>query len=193
MNRDKVAMIIRKCTLAPILAGIMLIIIGIFQLEIYVKPAFILYTFFFLVIFPVLAYPMQKYIPSFRDKGREGQRHLAMIFAFIGYLLECIVNALASATRELKFIGLVYLTVSTGLLIVNRFLHLRASGHAAGASAIVCIPVALKIYWMILPGILIILLVFLASLRMQRHTCSQLLGGTSITVLTTALLFIVMF
>ena len=38
----------------------------------------------FLVVLPLLAYPLQKYIPHFKDSGRDGQRSLAMIFSAAG-------------------------------------------------------------------------------------------------------------
>ena len=41
----------------------------------------------FLGIVPVLAYPAQRFMPCYKDAGREGQRKLACLFSLAGYAL----------------------------------------------------------------------------------------------------------
>lgn len=84
-----------------------------------------MYTLFFLAVFPLLAYPLQRFLPKFRENGREGQRHLAMLFAFVGYLLECIMNTVYQAPAQMVFIGWVYLVSGVIVLLANRLLKLR--------------------------------------------------------------------
>ena len=80
----------------------------------------------FLTILPVLAYPLQKYIPGFKDKGREGQRSLAMIFSFAGYLLGTVVAFAFSANTIVKIIYLEYLFCGITMLVFNKLFKLKA-------------------------------------------------------------------
>lgn len=173
---------IRILTLAPILAGIMLICIQAARPEVFSNGSYFAYTFFLLTVLPVFAYPMQKLLPHFREKGREGQRHLAMIFAFLGYVLDCTINIVTGAPDTLVYIGLMYLLSGTLVLAFNQALHLRASGHAAGVAAALLILVTLQIKYALPVGLFIIALVYAASLYMKRHTLMQLLGGTLIPI-----------
>ena len=131
------ARIIRICTLAPLLAAVMLVFLYAAQPEIFGSLGGLLRQLLFLSLFPLLAYPVQPMIPSFREKGREGQRHLAMIFAFAGHLFDGIVNICVPSSRELILIGWVYLLSGIAILLCNRLFRLRASGHAAGVGAVI--------------------------------------------------------
>lgn len=105
MNRSITAPAVRKLTLAPLLAAVMLLYLYTVQPGIFGSVRVLFQQLLFLSLFPLLAYPVQPLIPVFRDKGRDGQRHLAMIFAFIGYLLTCILNIYTGASKELCLIG----------------------------------------------------------------------------------------
>lgn len=111
-----------------------------------------------------------------------------MLFAFVGYLLECIMNAVYQAPAQMVFIGWVYLVSGVIVLLANRLLKLRASGHAAGAAVACCIPVALGLYWMAIPGVALLALICWASLRTKRHTLPQFLGGALIPICIAPLL-----
>lgn len=87
---DKGYKVIRIITVAPFLALIMIFIIAGSCEGIFLSKWHMLYSLFFLGILPLLAYPLQKYIPAYKDKGREGQRNLAIIFAAAGFTLGCI-------------------------------------------------------------------------------------------------------
>ena len=182
------ARIIRICTLAPLLAAVMLVFLYAAQPEIFGSLGGLLRQLLFLSLFPLLAYPVQPMIPSFREKGREGQRHLAMLFAFAGYLLECVLNVLCHATVQLKMIGWVYFLSGVALLLLNRLCRLRASGHAAGAAAACCIPIALGFHWMVIPGGILLVIIGWASLHTGRHTLPQFLGGALLPICITPLL-----
>lgn len=185
---EKSAQIIRKLTLAPVLALLMLVPLWFLRPAVFQTGEFFLYTLLFLVAFPLLAYPLQRYMPGFREKGREGQRHLAMLFAFAGYLLECVLNVLCHATAQLKMIGWVYFLSGVAVLLFNRLCRLRASGHAAGAAAACCIPIALGFHWMVIPGGILLVIIGWASLRTGRHTLPQFLGGALIPICITPVL-----
>ena len=179
---DSAARIIRVCTLAPLLAAGMLVFLYAAQPETFGALGGLLRQLLFLSLFPLLAYPVQPLSPSFQEKGREGQRHLAMIFAFAGYLLNGIVNICVHPSRELVLIGWVYLLSGVAILLCNRLFRLRASGHAAGVGAVIGL-LALTGH----PGTLavtlpLLFLVFWASIAAKRHTLPQLIGGTLIPI-----------
>lgn len=79
MNRSITAPAVRKLTLAPLLAAVMLLYLYTVQPGIFGSVRVLFQQLLFLSLFPLLAYPVQPLIPVFRDKGRDGQRHLAMI------------------------------------------------------------------------------------------------------------------
>lgn len=131
----------------------------------------------FLSLLPVLAYPLQPLFPTFRHKGREGQRSLAMVFAVAGYLLGIVFALLTRAPIMTLALYLTYLFSGAAIMLFNKAFGLRISGHACG----VCGPIAFMAYYVhpliIIPGLIILYSVLDASLRMKRHTIPQFLGG----------------
>ena len=181
------ARIIRVCTLAPLLAAVMLVFLFAAQPEVFGSLGGLLRQLLFLSLFPLLAYPVQSLIPPFREKGREGQRHLAMISAFAGYLLNGIVNICVHPSGELVLIGWVYLLSGITILLCNRLFRLCASGHAAGVSAIIGLLVLTGHPEMLAVTLPLLLLVFRASIAAKRHTLPQLIGGALIPIAWTVL------
>ena len=144
-------------------------------------------AFLFLGLFPILAYPLQKYIPQYKDKGRDGQRNLAMIFSVFGYILGCSINLFFNAPLEMWIIYLGYLISGVCILLINKLFHLRASGHACGVAG----PIMLLIVFgvpALIPGVVLLIIVWWASLIMKRHTFAQLVGGTAIPLIAVAIL-----
>lgn len=189
MKTERFALAVRKLTLAPVLAGVMLCVIRFYRAEVFLEDIQFAYSILFLTVFPVLAYPLQKYIPRVREQGRDGQRRLAMVFEFLGCLCECLVNLLLPVSHELKLIGWTYFLAGAILLIVNRVFHIKLSGHAAGAFAVGMFPVLFKIYWCAVPAAVILALVFFSSIWSQRHTLPQLLGGTCIPIVSVIIVY----
>ena len=182
------AHILRKCTVAPLLAAGMLVFLYAVQPAMFGTIGGLFRQLLFLSLFPLLAYPVQPLIPSFREKGREGQRHLAMLFAFAGYLLNVLVNLFTGATGALARVGWVYLLSGMTMLLCNRLLRLRASGHAAGVGAVLGL-LALSGYPETLAVTLpLLVLVFWASIAAKRHTLPQLIGGVLIPLVWAILL-----
>ena len=184
---DSAARMIRIGTLAPLLAAGMLGFLYAAQPGVFGSLGGLLRQLLFLSLFPLLAYPIQPLIPSFREKGREGQRHLAMIFAFAGYLLNGIVNIYVRPSGELILIGWVYLLSGIAILLCNRLFRLRASGHAAGVSAIIGLLVLTGHPETLAVTLPLLLLVFRASITAKRHTLPQMIGGTLIPIAWTVL------
>lgn len=179
---DRLAKIIRICTIAPLMAFWMLLLLY------YCKPAIFggRLAFFlavlFLTVLPTLAYPLQPLCPHFKNRGRKGQRELAMVFAVCGYVLGCAACFLWQWSVALWVIYLEYLLSGLCILVFNKAFHLKASGHACGVVG----PVCLLCYFglpALLGGLVLTLLVCWASLKLKRHTWPQLLGGSVIPVM----------
>lgn len=97
----KVFRCIRKLTVPPVFAALLLVILYIWHPSYIGNYWHLLGGIVFLTILPLSAYPLQKYIPHFKDKGRDGQRSLAMLLSAAGYLLGALtafaLNAAISA------------------------------------------------------------------------------------------------
>lgn len=178
---EKIFYVIRKITVPPIFAMAFLIVIYFMQPSIFTSVGQLICGIIFLAILPILGYPLQKYIPYFKEKGREGQRSLAMIFSVAGYLLGAFIVFITKALSELCIVYLEYLLSGILMLVFNKGFHLKASGHACGIVA----PVLLFVYFnMLIPaviGAVFVIPVLISSLKTKRHTMPQLLGGCMIS------------
>ena len=179
---DTLSKITRKITVPPVFAALLLITVYIAFPDGIGTAWHLLGAIFFLAVLPLLAYPLQKYIPKFRDRGREGQRSLAMLFSFSGYAVGTIVAYIASAPARLKMIYLEYLLCGIAMLVINKAFHLKASGHACGIVG----PVAMLCFFgLLIPAVIgtaIIVPVFLSSIKTKQHTLPQLMGGSAIPI-----------
>jgi hypothetical protein len=140
----------------------------------------------FLVSIPLLAYPLQPFFRKFKDGGREGQRKLAMYFAVAGYVGGLIFAIASGANKDVLVIYIAYLISGSLVALINKMLHFRASGHACGVAG----PFLLLIYFgqpIGYLGIGVLVITWLASLYMKRHTWPQLLAGNMIPFISLAL------
>ena len=176
MNRFYMA--IRKVTIAPIMAAFMLTVVMLFAPEVFQSTFTFILSLIFLVLLPILAYPMQKYIPAYTNKGREGQRSLAMIFAVAGYILGIMAGLLLHAPKETMIIYLEYLLSGILVVIFNKCFHIKISGHACGIFAPIGLFIYFKLYFCAIIGCFIAVFVYIASLKTKRHTLGQLIGGS---------------
>lgn len=178
---EKAFYFIRKVTVPPIFAMVFLFAVYFMRPSVFTSVWQLACGIFFLGILPILGYPLQKFIPYFKEKGREGQRSLAMIFSVVGYLLGTFIVLVTKASSELCTVYLEYLLSGISMLVFNKGFHLKASGHACGIVA----PVLLFIYFnMLIPAViggLFIIPVLISSLKTKRHTMPQLLGGCMIS------------
>ncbi|WP_099468723.1 hypothetical protein [Konateibacter massiliensis] len=188
---EKTYQLIRKFTIAPVMAVIMLITLWFCKSVIFQNQYFLYSSIVFLVILPSMAYPLQKYIPGFRNCGREGQRNLAIIFAVAGYVLGCIVNLFFHSTIEMWFIYLEYLLSGLLIFLINKIIHVKASGHACGVLGPIVLLLNFGVYKAIIPGFVLIVGVFLSSLKLGRHTAGQLFGGSFIPIVVIVFLNII--
>ena len=138
---NKVYKIIRVATVPPSMASALFIILGAYRTVGLVDT---LLGVLFLGILPILSYPLQPFIPHYKDKGREGQRNLAIVFSVAGYILGCVLALIFEAPlNTVVFIYLDYLISGVLIAVFNKLFHLKASGHACGIVG----PVAMLVYW----------------------------------------------
>lgn len=187
---DKIYFAIRKITVAPIMAAMMLTAFFIITPEIFQSAFTYVLSLLFLGILPMLAYPMQKYIPSYKNKGRDGQRTLAMIFAVAGYVLGIAAGLLLHAPKGTILIYLEYLLSGMTILLFNKCFHMKISGHTCSVFAPIGLFIYFKLYICAAIGIVVAVFVYIASLKTERHTLPQLIGGS---IVPFAVLFLICF
>lgn len=172
---------IRKITVPPVFAAILLIIVYTSYPEEF-HFGHLIGAIIFLTLLPLLAYPMQKHIPKYKDRGREGQRSLAMIFSFAGYSLGTIVSYLSEAPVRLKLIYFEYLLCGIAILLINKAFHLKASGHACGIVGPVVMLLSFGLWIPAAIGAVIVVPVYISSIITKQHTLPQLLEGSAIPI-----------
>ena len=185
---NKISKLIRRFTIPPVFAAVLLITIYIVFPQYFGNVWHLIGGLISLTILPILAYPLQKCFPSFKDRGREGQRSLAMIFSFIGYLSGTLISFVLSAPIELKLIYLEYLLCGFGMLLLNKVFKIKASGHACGVVGPVIIFLYFGLYIPALIGTSLIVPVYISSVRTKQHTVSQLIVGSIIPIVTLCLI-----
>lgn len=187
--------IFRILTVPPIFAIAFMLTVYFTRPDGFISVSQLICGLFFLGILPILGYPLQKYIPPFRDKGREGQRTLAMIFSASGYLLGTLTAFAAQAPLALCTVYLEYLLCGIAILIFNKGFNLKASGHACGIIGPVLLFIDFKMYVPAVIGGLFVIPVLVSSVKTKRHTIPQLIGGCFIAVVCLILieLFVYLF
>lgn len=185
--KEKIAKIIRAVTVPPVMVYLLLTILYFVKDGIIAGPAELILSILFLGIVPLFAYPLSALIPSLKKKGRKGQRKLAFILTFAGYLGAVIYGLIAHAAYRLMLIYHTYFISVLILIVFNKFIKIRASGHACSIAG----PLFLMIYFIgwksILPCVLLFAIVTWASLELKRHTFRELIWGQ----LTAAVAFVI--
>lgn len=171
---------IRKITVPPVFAAAFMLILYFSHPDYFGSIGHLIGSVFFLSVLPTLAYPMQKHFPKFRDKGRAGQRTLAMIFSFAGYLLGTAAAFIFHAPAVLKLIYLEYLLCGIGMIVLNKVFRIKASGHACGIVGPVIMLLYFGLYVPAIIGAALILPVYISSVKTGQHTVPQLVGGSTI-------------
>lgn len=175
---DKAAKIVRAITVPPLMVAILLTVLYLTKGEFFTNLPELLFSLFFLAIFPVVAYPLSYGVPRIREKGREGQRKLAFLFNFLGYVGAVLYGLIVKVSYPLQLIYFTYFISVAVLLAFNKILKIRASGHACSLAG----PLILLIHFIgcavVIPCVLLGVLIVWASLRLKRHTPSELLWGS---------------
>jgi len=173
---------VRVITIAPVMALLLLLSLYFFAPEQGITLVQLLFAVFFLTVLPVSAYPLQPLVPGFKDKGRKGQRDLAIIAAVLGYIGGILHCVFFGAPEVLLVVYLCYLMSGVMIALFSKFTPIKASGHACGIAG----PIAAATYYLgpwALLGTVLFAVVLVSSLRMKRHTLPEFLIGGAISVI----------
>lgn len=183
LKKEKVAKIIRVITIPPAMALVLFIVLFIFKDNVFVNLVDFVAGILMLVIIPTLAYPLQKYIPAYKNKGRDGQRKLAFIMSLLSYTGMLIYGIIAKVSPDMFLICLTYLLTVLILTLCNK-LHIKASGHAASCTS----PLVFFVYYFswkaFIPSIFVFLIILWSSLVTKRHTLKEFLAGSAICIIS---------
>lgn len=147
----------------------------------FVTPLHYIEAIFTLTVLPMLSYLVCRVVPSFKQRGRKLERNLAIVFSVIGYVMGTVFALTGNGTKLELILYLTYLIsgVLTGLCsFVFKF---KASGHTCGVSG----PAALMSYSlgpMYLLSFAMLVPVFISSLKLERHSMSQLIAGAIVPI-----------
>ncbi len=139
-----------------------------------------------LVIIPILAYPLKRVLPGYKEGGREEERKLAFITGVFGQVFGFILSLLFNAPKGVRFLFTSYLVAGILLTVSNLKTPYRASGHACGVAG----PIAILVHVIgkkLLMGFLLMPLVFWARLKLKRHSIKELMFGTAVGVCATVI------
>lgn len=181
--RKVVAKITRVITIPPIMAAILCTLLFCVVPDAFSNGRHYFSAIVFLVLLPLSAYPLSMIIPSLRRGGRSSQRTLSIVFSVAGYMLGAAFAFIAGGTDIEKTLFLTYLLSGVFTALCSFVFKFRASGHACGVSG----PVAMLVHYLGAPymlGFLLLIAVFVSSLRLKRHTLAQLIGGSAIPILS---------
>ena len=179
--KDKFAKAIRILTTAPVFALVLCTLLYFLLNGAFASLKHYLAAIFFLTVLPMLAYPVAAIIPPLRKKGRDGQRNLAIAFSVLGYIGGFLYAILGGGAAVEKVLFGTYL-ISGVTLAVCTLLHYKASGHACGCSGPVAMLSVFVCPWFLF-GYLLLTPVIWSSMKLKRHTATQLLVGSVIPVL----------
>lgn len=174
----RVAHIVRIVSVPPVMVGILLLLLYTLREDMFASGWEFAASLGGLTVLPVLAYPVSAMIPALREKGREGQRSLAMYFSTVGYVAVFVYGLIAGVGTGLMHIYAGYLFSVVIILVGNKVFKVRISGHACSVSG----PLVYSGYflglWGILVGIVCWIVILWASLVMKRHTFREFVFGT---------------
>ena len=144
-----------------------------------------------LMVIPLLAYPISDLsCPKGADR-RSRQRSMAMVFSAAGYTIGLLWALMTDASPLARVLFGSYVLSTLVLLLLNKGLHFKASGHACSTTApLIFLSWQLGPWWL-LPCALVAAAVYAASLRLRRHSFSQLIAGSATSLLSGCLCILI--
>ena len=172
------AKIFRVITVPPFLALLLLLYLY-FGTEGYFKNVTeLLLVGFCIVILPILSYPICFAVPKLRAGGRKAERTMAFIMTGVGYTLLMIPTFLCGFSEKLTVICVTYFLSALFLILFNKGLKLKASGHACGVFGPILIFLYVGGSVLLIPCLAVLGVTVWSSLKLGRHTPRELfLGG----------------
>lgn len=172
---------VRVITIPPVMATVLTILMRVFAGAF---PGVSLYlTILYLAVLPTLAYPLSCLIPALKKRGRSAQRDLALALSLLGYMASVLTGALMGLGKTEMTIAFTYLITACVMLAFQVFFDEKVSGHASGFSGPVCM-LALTVSRFFIFLYLLLIPVYLSSIKLKRHTKKEFLLGTLIPVAT---------
>ncbi len=172
------AKLVRVITVAPIPAAVMFAVI--YANGNMASSTELVWAILTISLLPLAAYPLQTVIPHFKSRGREGQRTLAMIMSTAGYIIAVTAALILNFSSAVTTVFVTYLLSGVLLLIINKAVGFKASGHACGLAG----PMGVLAYFTgpagAAFGIAVFLLVLWSSLKLHSHTLPQYVVGALI-------------
>lgn len=171
----------RILTVAPIIAIITFSILHFVSPEITGSTLNYILAIVFIAILPLMAYPIQPIVPYFKDRGRDGQRWLAICMSIFGYIGGIIFAFALNMPDKMQALFLTYFISGVLIFVFNKVFKIKASGHACGVAG----PIAFLVYIygpVALLGLPLLALVFWSSLGMGRHKTGELVVGSVIPI-----------
>jgi hypothetical protein len=190
---DWIAKLVRILSVPPIMATVMVLLLRLTRPVLFKSPADLWLSLLFLAAVPVLAYPVSWLVPALRERGRDGQRTLAFVFAFIGYICGVLYALLFRRSSGLLMLFLIYFFSALVLTVFNKVLHIRASGHASSVTGPIGYLCAAVVGWCYLLGALLFGFILWASVRIKRHTVPEFLIGSLSCVFSALLAWLICF
>lgn len=183
IKKEQAAKAIRVITVPPIMVLALLLILFFRDMGIFLGPQELLWSVLFLTVVPLLAYPLSRLLPKYRVKGREGQRNLALVMNLASYAGALLYGLITGVSKGLELIFMVYFLSVLILIVFNKVIGIRASGHASSLAG----PLLMSVYFIggesILPCVLIFGAIAWSSMTLNRHTLKELGFGILSTVL----------
>lgn len=136
---------------------------------------------FSLCVLPAASYGVWYAVPSLKREGRSSQRKLAVICSVIGYVLNTAYVLISGAAGCERLAVFTYLFSGIITAILSYAFHVKSSGHACGVSgpafllSITVHPAFLLLYLLLIP-------VVRSSLKLKRHSLTELMIGTAVPV-----------
>ncbi len=190
---DWIAKLVRILSVPPIMATVMVLLLRLTRPVLFKSPADLWLSLLFLAAVPVLAYPVSWLVPALRERGRDGQRTLAFVFAFIGYICGVLYALLFRRSSGLLMLFLIYFFSALVLTVFNKVLHIRASGHASSVTGPIGYLCAAVGGWFYLLGAFLFGVILWASVRIKRHTVPEFLIGSLSCVFSALLAWLICF
>ena len=172
--RQKLAKAIRVISAPPFAAAAFALILYFNPAGAIVRRDQLVACLLGLSVGPVLAYPISAALHT----GREKQRVISMYISLLSYGILLVWSLLRPNSSEFRFVCMTYFMSVIMLIVFNRLLHVRSSGHScsvSGPGLLLCIFFGVK--W--IPGCAAVYaLIFWASVETKRHTPKEFILGT---------------
>ncbi len=178
----RAAKVIRVLTVPPIMALFLTTTLYIMLGEkAFSAPIRYLEAVFTLTLLPVLPYGLCAVIPSWKKRGRKLERTLGIVFSLLGYIMGTLFAVLGKGTRIELILYITYIISGSLLGILTFVFRFKASGHTCGAAGpFALLNLQLGPWWLL--GYLVMIPIFISSLRLKRHSVFQLLAGGAVSV-----------